>query len=484
MRKRVLRARTYRDIRRLNHIVRVFIRHGFGEWVAELRIFPVFTFFRRLLFWTKQALPPAQRARMAFEELGPTFVKLGQIMSIRSDLLPHDYVEEFKKLQDSVPAFSFDKVKEIVKSQLKVPISERFASFEEHPIASASIAQVHYAVLHDGTEVAVKVKRPKIERIIDSDLSVMETIARLIERYMPSAGRYIPVQIVKEFSNMIHKEQDFTIEAANAGKFYEIFKDDPTVMIPKVFWDYTSPDVLTLERIEGIPMDEIEKIRAMGLDTEQIARNGIKAFFKQVFEHGFFHADLHPGNIYARHDGTIIYFDFGITGRLDDRLRTYMAEMFYSLIRRDYRKMALMNVKMGLVPKDVNISEFEDNLRGIVESVFGKSLEQIDISALLMKLINTAKRFNMTLHPDLLLLQRSMVIVEGVGRELYPDVDPWEIAKPMIYRWMIREKASPGRFIKKGRKTVEEMAGFALDMPGQVHEILKQTLAEELRIGF
>jgi ubiquinone biosynthesis protein len=481
----LLRITVYRNIRRVHQIVRVIIKHGFGEWVAELKLFPIFTFFRRIFFfWVRPSKNPAERARRVLEELGPTFVKLGQIISTRADIFPPEYVEEFKKLQDEVPPLSFEGVKEVVETQLKASLSENFATFDEVPIAAASIAQVHYATLHDGTHVAVKVRRPGIESIIDSDISVMENMARLINRYVPAARRYRPTEVVEEFSRVIHREENFTIEGANVVKFREIFKGDPTILIPRVFWDYTTPEVLTMERIEGVPIDETEKIKAMGLDANKIARNGVRAFFKQVFEHGFFHADLHPGNIYVNSEGAIIYFDFGIIGRLDDGVRRFLADILYSLINRDYKKMAQIHRDAGLISKEVNILEFEDALRGIVEPVIGRRLARIDISVLLMRLINTARRFNMRLQPNLLLLQKSMVIIEGVGRQLYPDIDPWEIARPLITRWILREKISPQKTMERGKEIIDEVSDFALAMPRQVHGILNQTLHEELKIGF
>ncbi|MEE8423577.1 MAG: 2-polyprenylphenol 6-hydroxylase [Thermodesulfobacteriota bacterium] len=477
--------KTYRNIKRIHQIIRVLIKHGFGEWVAELRVVPIFTFFRRyLFFWSRPSENPAKRARLVLDELGPTFVKLGQIISTRADIFPPDYIEEFKKLQDEVSSLPFSIVKDVVESHLKVPLSESFADFNETPVAAASIAQVHYATLHDGTKVAVKIRRPGIESVIDSDISVMEIMAKLLDRYIPAARRYRPLDVVAEFSRVIHREEDFIIEGANIVKFCEIFKDDSTVIIPRVFWDYTTSEVLTMERVEGVPIDEVEKIRAMGLDLEKIANNGVRAFFKQVFEYGFFHADLHPGNIYVDPDGSIIYLDFGIVGRLDEDLRKYLAEILHSLINRDYRKMAQIHRDMGLISKDIDINEFEDALRAIVEPVLSKKLVHIDISALLMRLINTARRFDMRLQPSLLLLQKSMVIIEGVGRQLYPDIDPWEIAKPLITRWMIREKVSPRKAFDKGKDVIEEMADIAIDVPRQIHGILKQALNEDLKIGF
>ncbi|HHD10944.1 MAG TPA: hypothetical protein ENK42_00750, partial [Deltaproteobacteria bacterium] len=357
----------FRNIMRLNRIVTILVRYGFGWLVAELRIVPFFSFFKRVLTWGRPAkgLTTAERIRCVLEELGPTFIKLGQVASTRADIFPPDIIEELKKLQDAVPPVSFSEVKKVVERSLKMPLKKAFKDFQRKPVASASIAQVHYAVLHDGTEVAVKVKRPNIEEIIDADLSVMFFLAKLIYRHIPASRRYRPVEVVEEFSRVIHNELDLSIEGSNATIFARIFRDDPTVKIPAVYWEYTTQDVLTMERVGGIPLDEAERIREKGLDIKKIAENGIRAFFKQVFDHGIFHGDLHPGNIFTTDEGVIVYVDFGIVGRLDRRLRYYLATMLFHLVRQDYHRMALLHREMGLIGKDVDIFEFENALRDI-----------------------------------------------------------------------------------------------------------------------
>ncbi|MBI5681936.1 MAG: 2-polyprenylphenol 6-hydroxylase [Deltaproteobacteria bacterium] len=458
------------------------------ELIKELKIFPFYTIIEKVLFFSKtktcRDYPLPQRVRMLLEELGPVFVKLGQVVSVRADMLPPDWVEEFKKLQDMVPAFPFEDVKKVVETSLKSPLQEKFKTFDEIPCASASIAQVHLAVLHDGQDAAVKVKRPGIDKIIESDISVMYAIARLIDRYVPAFRRYRPTEVVDEFKRVISKEQDFTVEGVNVTRFYKMFEGDNTVQVPKVFWDWTSTDVLTLERVYGVPLDEVAQIKAMGIDVKKLTENALNAFFKQVFEFGVFHADLHPGNIFARKDGVIIYLDFGIVGRIDDSVRKYLAGMLYHLVKGDYRKMALVHIEMGLISKDADINEFEDVLREISEPILDKTLEKIDISTLMLRLIRTARRFNMRLQPNLLLLQKSMMIIEGVGRQIYPNINVWAIAKPMIYKWMLKEKASPKRIYEKGREKVSGIAEIASTLPYQVHSILNQTINEELKIGF
>jgi len=479
-------SQTLRNIRRLNSIAVTLIRYGFGRFAADLRILPPFFSALERVFVSKKArgLSTPVRLRLVLEELGPTFIKLGQIASTRADLLPPDWVEEFKKLQDMVPPVAFDEIEKAVEASLKAPIGSKFSSFDKEPVASASIAQVHFAELFDGAKVAVKVKRPGIEKVIDSDISVMHTVAALLEKYVAASRRYRPKEVVSEFERVIRNEQNLSNEGVNITRFYNIFKDDPQVQIPRVFWDYTTEDVLTMERISGTPIDEVETLKSRGIDIKEVAVRGIGIFFKQVFEHGIFHADLHPGNIFVRDDGAIIYLDFGITGRLDHDLRKYLASMLYHLIRADYRKMAAVHRDMGLIGEDVSLIEFEEALRDISEPIFGRKLEDIDIPGLLMKLIQTARRFEMTLQPNLLLLQKSMVIIEGVGRQLYPDVNMWEVAKPLIFKWMAKEKFSPKTVAAKGKEKLEELVETAFELPVNFNTLVKKTLREQIRIGF
>ncbi|MCK5237587.1 MAG: 2-polyprenylphenol 6-hydroxylase, partial [Deltaproteobacteria bacterium] len=471
-----------RNIKRLNKIISTLVRYGFGGLVQELQLHPYFSFLRKIWFLRRSGggMSVPERIRLVLEELGPTFVKLGQVASTRTDLLPLEWISELKKLQDMVPPISAEKARKVVERSLKGTLEEKFKSFDAEPMASASIAQVHNAVLPDGTLVAVKVKRPDIEKTIDADISVMYTLAKLLVKHIPEARRLKPVEVVDEFARTIHNEIDLTIEGSHATRFYRIYKDDPTVQIPKVYWDFTTPDVLTLERVSGTPVDELETIKAKGLNAKTIAENGLNAFFTQVFDHGIFHADLHPGNIFARDDGAIIFLDFGIVGTLDKKLRHYLATMLFYILRQDYRRMALLHKQIGLIGSDVDIDEFENALRDMAEPIFGRELNDINISHLMMKLIQTARRFDMELQPNLLLLQRSMVIIEGVGRQLYPDANMWEIAKPVIYRWVIKEKLSPKGHIDNSREYVEELAHNLSELPGQVNTVLNRYLNDEL----
>ncbi len=475
-----------KDIRRLASIAMTLTKYGFGGVAARMKILPFVASIQRVLFPRKEmdSLSVPRRIRLVLEDLGPTYIKLGQIASTRADILPPGWVEEFKKLQDKVPPVPFSEIRSVVEKSLDAPLENNFASFSETPVASASIAQVHIATLRNGEKAAVKVKRPGIGKIIAADMSVMHTMAHLLERYVQGARRYRPVEVVDEFERVITREQDLSIEGANMERFSKIFEGNADVQIPRVFWDYTSEDVLTMEAIDGTPIDEVEVLKSKGVDIKKVAKKGIEIFFKQVFDHGIFHADLHPGNIFVRDDGVIIYLDFGIIGRLDRKLRKYLASILFYMVRRDYAGMARVHREMGLIGEAVDIGEFEETLAEIAEPIFGKTLEHIDISALLMRLLETARRFDMTLQPNLLLLQKSMVIIEGVGRQLYPDVNMWEVARPLVYRWMIREKLSPRKLREKGARLGGELVGSALELPVKMNGVLEKTLDNELKVGF
>jgi len=478
---------TIKNINRLRQILNIFIRHGFGELVSQLHIFRLYILGKRFLTPRAEDVrahrSTPERLRLALEELGPTFVKLGQLMSTRADWFPDEWSTEFKKLQDKVPPFTFEQVRELVEKELGKPLTEVYASFDITPVASASIAQVHFATLKDGRELAVKVRRPEIGKILDSDISIMYVIANLIVKYVPDWARFRPVEVVREFHKTIRQELDFTIEATRADRFRRNFKDDPEAYFPRVYWEYSSKKVLTMERISGIPIDEAEPLKAAGFDLKEIAERGVRVFFRQALGDGFFHADMHPGNVFVGSKGEIIHVDFGIVGQIDDELRTYLARLLYYLMKRDFKAMAKIHRDMGLIGPNVDIREFEDALIDIAEPIFGKPLAEINVSALLWKLIETAKRFDMHMQPNLLLLQKSMVVVEGVGRELYPKLNVWAVARPFIFKLM-KKSIDPKAAVKKGYDTIIEMAEFTATLPSQLTSVFNKVINDRLRIEF
>jgi len=478
---------TIKNINRLRQILNILIRHGFGELVSQLHVFRLYILGKRFLAPKSEDVrahkSTPERLRLALEELGPTFVKLGQLMSTRADWFPDEWSTEFKKLQDKVPPFTFEQVRELVEKELGKPLTEVYASFDITPVASASIAQVHFATLKDGRELAVKVRRPEIGKILDSDISIMYVIANLIVKYVPDWARFRPVEVVREFHKTIRQELDFTIEATRADRFRRNFKDDPEAYFPRVYWEYSSKKVLTMERISGIPIDEAEPLKAAGFDLKEIAERGVRVFFRQALGDGFFHADMHPGNVFVGSKGEIIHVDFGIVGQIDDELRTYLARLLYYLMKRDFKAMAKIHRDMGLIGPNVDIREFEDALIDIAEPIFGKPLAEINVSALLWKLIETAKRFDMHMQPNLLLLQKSMVVVEGVGRELYPKLNVWAVARPFIFKLM-KKSIDPKAAVKKGYDTIIEMAEFTATLPSQLTSVFNKVINDRLRIEF
>ena len=478
---------TIKNINRLRQILNILIRHGFGELVSQLHVFRLYILGKRFLAPKSEDVrahkSTPERLRLALEELGPTFVKLGQLMSTRADWFPDEWSTEFKKLQDKVPPFTFEQVRELIEKELGKPLAEVYASFDITPVASASIAQVHFATLKDGRELAVKVRRPEIGKILDSDISIMYVIANLIVKYVPDWARFRPVEVVREFHKTIRQELDFTIEATRADRFRRNFKDDPEAYFPRVYWEYSSKKVLTMERISGIPIDEAEPLKAAGFDLKEIAERGVRVFFRQALGDGFFHADMHPGNVFVGSKGEIIHVDFGIVGQIDDELRTYLARLLYYLMKRDFKAMAKIHRDMGLIGPNVDIREFEDALIDIAEPIFGKPLAEINVSALLWKLIETAKRFDMHMQPNLLLLQKSMVVVEGVGRELYPKLNVWAVARPFIFKLM-KKSIDPKAAVKKGYDTIIEMAEFTATLPSQLTSVFNKVINDRLRIEF
>lgn len=478
-----IKTKAIKNIMRMRKILNVLIKHGFGDFVEQLNVGRVLTlrrFFRRK---DDNARSRAERARMAIEELGVTFIKFGQVLSTRVDLLPPDWASEFKKLQDDVTPFPYEEAVKVIEKDLKSPIDGIFADFEKKPCASASISQVHFAKTLDGEDVAVKVRRPGIEKTIEADLAILYTLAALIEKYIPSMRRYEPTTIVNQFERTISKELDFTIEGAHAGRLRRIFRKNDSVLIPKIYWPYTSKRVLTMERVYGTVIDEVEILKTKGIDFKAVAESSIKAFFVQVFDHGYFHADLHPGNLLVTDDGKLIYLDFGIMGRIDDATRKYLARMLFSLVKRDFRQMALIHAEMGLIGPETDIRAFEDELIEITEPIFGKPLNEINISELIIKLLSTAVNFDMTLQPNLLLLQKSMIIMEGVGREFYPDLNIWKVAQPFMIGWMKKE-ISPQRKLEDGKLAVRELIKVGAELPHQAGQFLKNINEGRLKVDF
>ena len=473
------------QLARMLRITQVFVRHDLDEFVRALHLFRPYRLLLRLLMpwrWLRRPeRPRAQRLREALEELGPVFVKFGQVLSTRPDLLPDDIAEELSKLQDQVPPFPGEQARAVVERAYGEKLEKYFSDFDLTPIASASVAQVHIARLHDGTEVAVKVLRPGIETVIERDLQLLYTLARLALRYWADAKRLRPVEVVDEYSKTIHGELDLMREAANASQLRANFADSTLLYVPKVYWDYTRREVMTMERIHGIPIGNVQALRDAGVDLRTLAHNGVHIFFTQAFRDGFFHADMHPGNIFVSPDGQYRAVDFGIMGSLNDADKHYLAENFLAFFNRDYRAVADAHLRAGWVPASTRPEEFEAAIRAVCEPIFAKPLKDISFGRLLLRLFQTARRFNMEIQPQLVLLQKTLFNIEGLGRRLYPELDLWETAKPFLEQWM-RDQYGPRAFLRSLKRELPRWWKMFPESPSVFYEVLRKAGRGELEI--
>ena len=433
---------------RLLYIIHVLATHGLAAIAVRLRLFSPYIWLISLFSSEYKPKELGVQIRLALERLGPSFIKFGQMLSTRVDLLPLDVAMELKKLQDNVPPEPFEVIHGLLNKAYKCEAIGKegmFASFDEQPVAAASIAQVHFATLHNGQDVAVKIRRPHIDRTIEADLSILRMLAGLFDRYFPEYERLKAPQVVEEFGITILGELNLRSEGAHASRFADQLADIEGVGVPEVFWDYTNQGVLVTERIHGTPIDEREKLIAAGHDSLTLCKNLQNMFFHMVFVDGYFHADLHPGNIFVADNGDIKLVDFGIVGRLEMQSRVYLADMMLSFLKQDYQRAAEVHIEAGYVPYDTDVSAFEDALREIAVPIFNRPLKDISLAELLFYLFAVTERFQMETQPQLLLLQKSMVVIEGVTRELHPDINIWELAKPLISSWAMEHLGPKGK---------------------------------------
>jgi len=457
-------------------IVRVLVRHGLDEFVFTLHLFRPYRFILFVFpgYWFRdRTVPRGQRLREALEELGPVFVKFGQVVSTRPDLIPADIAVELTRLQDDVLPFPGDEAREVIERALDAPLSEHFASFDIQPLASASVAQVHRATLQDSTEVVVKVLRPGIEKVIEQDLQLLYQLARLAQRHWPNARRLRPLEVVDDYDKTIHDELDMMREGANASQLRSNFLDSDMIYVPQIYWDHSCREVLVMERIEGIPIRDIDAIRAAGIDLRKLAHNGVEIFFTQAFRDGFFHADMHPGNIFVSPQGQYRAVDFGIMGTLAEADKRYLAENLLAFFNRDYRAVAMAHLRAGWVPATTRPEEFEAAVRTVCEPIFARPISEISFGHLVIRLFQVARRFDMPVQPQLVLLQKTLLNIEGLGRQLYPELDLWETAKPFLERWM-REQVGPRALARALRRELPTVLPLLPELPGLVHELLRR----------
>ncbi len=468
---------------RLLHINWVLVRNGLDEVVLATHLFRPVRFLGYLApwHWYVRKTPRAVRIRRSLEDLGPIFIKFGQILSTRQDLLPDDIARELAKLQDRVPPFAGEHAQQIIERAFQQPVSELFHRFDAQPLASASIAQVHAATLKSGEDVVVKVLRPGVEKVIARDVSLLHYIAGLAERYWRDGRRLRPGEVVAEFEKTLCEELDLLREAGNASQLRRNFSASGLLYVPEVYWPYCRRNVMTMERIYGVPVNDIEALRRSGIDLKSLSERGVEIFFTQVFQHNFFHADMHPGNIFVSADGRYMAVDFGIMGTLSPGDQRYLAENFLAFFRRDYHRVAELHVESEWVPQGTRIDEFESAIRSVCEPIFERPLKEISFGQLLLRLFQTARRFNMEIQPQLVLLQKTLLNIEGLGRQLYPDLDLWQTAKPFLERW-VSEQVGARAFIGRMGRSLPEWSEQLPEIPQLVHRTLQQATEGKLRI--
>ena len=477
-----------RQILRLAYINVVLVRHGLDEIVLNTHLLRPVRFLLYLLpwNWVRGTQPPrAVRLRRTLEDLGPIFIKFGQILSTRRDLLPEDIADEFASLQDRVPPFPGEAAAGIVRDAIGRPVEEIFSEFTREPLASASIAQVHAARLKDGREVVVKVVRPGIRKVIRRDVSLLHLVADLAHRYWPAARRLHPRDIVAEYEKTILDELDLLREAASASQLRRNFEGSDLLYVPEVHWEHTRGRVMVMERVSGIPVSNIDALRDAGIDLRALAERGVEIFFTQLVRHNFFHADMHPGNIFVDREHPerprYIAVDFGIMGSLSEQDKRYLAENFLAFFNRDYRRVAELHVESKWVPPDTRIDEFEAAIRSVCEPIFDRPLKEISFGRVLVRLFQTARRFHMEVQPQLVLLQKTLLNIEGVGRQLYPDLDLWETAKPFLDRWM-REQLGVRALLREIKRQAPKWGETLPALPGLVYETLKLARSGEIEV--
>jgi ubiquinone biosynthesis protein len=470
-----------RVLARLLQIQRALVRHRLDEFVRAthmyrplryLYYFSPWTWFQRRIGGSR-----GRRLRLALEELGPIFVKFGQALSTRRDLLPVDVADELAKLQDSVPPFSGDIAMAMIERTFGKPLDEIFGSFERTPLAAASIAQVHAAALKNGDDVVVKVLRPGMREVIDLDLEVLDALAALADEYWVEARPVRPIEVVREYRKTVTDELDLMREAGNASQLKRNFTGSPLLYVPQIHWDYCRHNVLVMERIRGVIVSQVEELRARGTDIAKLAENGVEIFFTQVFRHNFFHADMHPGNIFVQIEDPknprYAAVDFGIVGTLQPRDQHYLAENFMAFFNRDYGRIARLHIESGWVPKGTRVDELESAVRTVCEPIYNKPLKEISFAQVLLRLFETARRFDMQVQPQLILLQKTLFNIEGLGRQLYPELDLWKTAQPVLSEWM-RERTRPRTILKEIRTHLPD----ALMSLRQIPQILQTAVRE------
>ncbi len=470
--------RLLRQFFRIIQINMVLVRHGLEEVIFAIHLFRPMRFILLLLPWhwfRKVDISHGVRIRRSLEDLGPIFVKFGQALSTRRDLLSDDIAEELTKLQDRVPPFPGSQARQIVEKAFGCDVNEIFFKFDETPLASASIAQVHAATLHDGSDVVVKVLRPDVHKYIKRDIEVLHLIADLAHRYWADGRRLRPREVVDDYEQTVMDELDLLREAANASQLRRNFESSSDLYVPKVYWDYCRVNVMVMERIHGIAVNDVKTLREHHVNMKKLSERGVNIFFTQVFKHNFFHADMHPGNIFVSYetpeDPKYLGVDFGIMGTLSVEDQRYLAENLLAFFNQDYRRVAELHLESGWVPANTRIDHFEAAIRTVCEPIFQKPISEISFGNLLLRLFQTARRFKMEVQPQLVLLQKTLLNIEGLGRQLDPDLDLWKTAKPFLDRWM-SEQVGVHALVRGIRQRLPKVLEQTPELPSLIHSYL------------
>jgi ubiquinone biosynthesis protein len=468
---------------RLLRILWVAQRFGLDEFIlGHERVRLLRWSVRLTLFWRRLDRPRGERLRLALESLGPIFVKFGQMLSTRRDLIPADLADELARLQDRVPPFPSVEAEAVLRRAYGRPAQEVFAEFDLSPVASASVAQVHRARLASGEDCAVKILRPGIRRVIEHDLELLMAGATLVETLWSDGKRLKPREVVREFAKHLDDELDLMREAANCSQLRRNFESSPLLAVPEVYWDYCTHEVMVMQWMDGIPISRVAELQRRGVDLKRLARAGVEIFFTQVFRDGFFHADMHPGNILVEDSGRYVALDFGIMGTLDDRDKNYLAQNFLAFFRRDYRRVAHAHLEAGWVPPGTRADEFEAAIRAVCEPVFDRPLKEIAFGKVLLRLFQTSRRFGMEIQPQLVMLQKTLINIEGLGRELDPDLDLWATAKPYLERWMSEQVGWRG-WLDRLKQEAPHWGMVIPQLPRLAHQALRGDHLGRLEAG-
>ncbi len=480
-------ARTYRNIRRYRQILTVFLRYGFDDVIDRIGIAYYIKLGKKIIPKYKhddlERITTAERLRMAFEELGPTFIKLGQLLSVRPDLIPASYIREFRKLQDEVPPFPVNKLRAVIEKELGQPVENLFLHLDETPIAAASIAQVHKAVMKDGQLVALKVQRPDIRQTIEKDISILSDLAYLIDRYIPQTEVYNPIGIAEEFARTIRHELDFVREGRNMDRFRRHFATDDTVYVPKVYWDLSTERVLTLEFIQGIKINDFDRLEAAGLDKKIIAANGGHSILRQVFEFGFFHADPHPGNVLVLPDNVLAPLDFGIMGTIDDELRELLGDLMHGIIQKDVQRIIRVFSEIGIIDEQINERQLRIDINDFLDRYYQIPLYLLNVETILDDFSEIIRKHRIRLPADFILMGKVLVTEEGVGRTLDPEFDFISMARPYVQRLMMR-RLDPRLHLKHFTYAMDDMLNLMKVLPAEIRTILAKIKKGELSIQF